>query len=281
MTTVAKRISICIPHWQVGDFMAVCLRSIRQYSKSYDIEVIVVDNGSQDDSLVWLRSLPWIRLLERPEEGPGNWPANVFTAWDLGIRHATGEYFLTMHSDVFVLRPGWLDPLLREIRHDESVGGAGVWKLRRQNPLYALQKQIFYYPVKKLKYFLGLRRDSEWKTGHYPRDFCALYRKAVILGNDLSFLPDPSRGFPYDRGGGFSIARKIWDCGAATRMVTVGEMLPRIVHVAHGTAGARSEKKLRNRRNQEKVESRVKDIRQKEWFQAFLKDDALDAPDWA
>jgi len=279
MTTVANRISICIPHWQVGDFMAVCLRSIRQYSKSYDIEVIVVDNGSQDDSLAWLRSLPWIRLLERPEEGPGNWPANVFTAWDLGIRHATGEYFLTMHSDVFVLRSGWLDPLLREIRHDDTVAGAGVWKLRRQNPFYALQKRFFYYPVKKAKYLLGLRQDSEWKSGHYPRDFCALYRKPMILENNLSFLPDPSCGFPYDRGGGYAIARKIWDCGGNTRMVAVEEMLPRIVHVAHGTAGARSEKKLRHQRNQTLVEGRVMDLRRQEWFQAFLEDASLDARD--
>ena len=67
MKTVANRISICIPHWQVGDFMAVCLRSIRHYSRHYDIEMIVVDNGSKDESLDWLRSLSWIRLFERPE----------------------------------------------------------------------------------------------------------------------------------------------------------------------------------------------------------------------
>ena len=254
MDTIPNRITICIPHWQVGDFMAVCLRSIRHYSRAYDIEVIVVDNGSKDDSLDLLRSLSWIRLLERPEEGPANWPANVFTGWDLGIQHATGEFFLTMHSDVFVLQAGWLDPLLLEIRRDASVAATGVWKLRRQNPIYALQKRLFYYPVKKVKYLLGLRRDSEWKTGHYPRDFCALYRKDIILSNQLSFLPDASRGFPYDRGGGFSIARKLWDCGAVTRMVALEAMLPRIVHVAHGTAGARSEKKLGNQRTQERVE---------------------------
>lgn len=279
MHTVPNRITICIPHWQVGDFMAVCLRSIRHFSRGDDIELIVVDNGSRDESLTWLRSLSWIRLLERPEEGPANWPANVFTGWDLGIREATGEFFLTMHSDVFVLRAGWLDPLLREIRHDRTVAGAGVWKLRRQNRLYALQKRLFYYPVKKAKYLLGLRRDSEWKTGHYPRDFCALYRRDIILENQLSFLPDPARGFPYDRGGGFAIARKLWDCGSLTRMVAVEEMLPRIVHVAHGTAGARSEKKLNNQRNQARAETRVSDLRRQAWFQAFLNDTSLDAPE--
>ena len=82
----SPRISLCIPHWQVRDMMSICLRSIRKHSRKYDLEVIVVDNGSRDDSLDYLRSLSWIRLIERPEERVSNWPANVFTAWDLGVR---------------------------------------------------------------------------------------------------------------------------------------------------------------------------------------------------
>src|SRR5260221_5128486 len=95
------RISLCIPHWQVRDMMSICLRSIRKHSRKYDLEVIVVDNGSRDGSLEYLRSLSWIRLIERPDESVANWPANVYTAWDLGARAARGEFFVTMHSDVF------------------------------------------------------------------------------------------------------------------------------------------------------------------------------------
>ena len=62
-------------------------------------------------------------------------------------------------------------------------------------------------------------------------------------------------------------------------MVGVAEMLSRIVHVAHGTAGARSEKRLRHKRNQALAEDRVKDLRQQEWFNALLSDASLDAPD--
>ena len=62
------RISLCIPHWQVRDMMSICLRSIRKHSRKYDLEVIVVDNGSRDHSLDYLRGLSWIRLIERPEE---------------------------------------------------------------------------------------------------------------------------------------------------------------------------------------------------------------------
>ncbi|MCY2967376.1 MAG: glycosyltransferase, partial [Planctomycetota bacterium] len=95
-------VTVCIPHWQVGEMMRVCLRSLRKHSAGLNLEIVVVDNGSRDDSLDWLRSLSWIRLIERPEETPANWPMNVFTAWDRGLREARGRYFLTMHSDVFI-----------------------------------------------------------------------------------------------------------------------------------------------------------------------------------
>ena len=66
--------------------ITLCLRSIRRYSGAYNLEVLVVDNGSKDGSLEYLQSLDWIRLIERPDESHANWPTNVFTAWDTGVR---------------------------------------------------------------------------------------------------------------------------------------------------------------------------------------------------
>jgi len=50
-------VSICIPHWQVKELATLCLRAIRKFTKNIPIEVIVVDNGSQDESLDYLRGL--------------------------------------------------------------------------------------------------------------------------------------------------------------------------------------------------------------------------------
>src|SRR5437867_8997577 len=124
-----QRITVCIPHWQVKPLATLCLRSLRKHSRKYDLEVIVVDNGSRDESLDYLRSLRWIRLIERPDEAPTNFPSNVFSAWDLGLREASGEYFVTLHTDVVVKRDGWLDPFLEELASREQVAGVGAWKL--------------------------------------------------------------------------------------------------------------------------------------------------------
>src|SRR6516165_5044493 len=187
--SISPRISMCIPHWQVRDMMSICLRSIRKHSQKYNLEVIVVDNGSRDESLAYLRSLSWIRLIERPEESVSNWPANVFTAWDAGLRAASGEFFVTMHSDVFVRRDDWLDPFLREISAGPQVAGAGAWKLALENPWYALQKRVVGSLLASVKRWAGRRARSSFREGHYPRDYCALYRTRPLREHSLTFCP--------------------------------------------------------------------------------------------
>jgi len=293
-------VTICIPHWQVRTYMTACLRSIRRHSAKYDLQVIVVDNGSRDDSLDYLRSLSWIRLIERPDETHTNWPRNVFTAWDRGLAEATGDFYLTLHSDVFVKADGWLDPLLREIgrptvrsgrlqpvegpaeaghyeptatTQPSSVAAAGAWKLETAHPLYLWQKRVFGYASAKFKTLLGRRKDVSWKQGHYPRDYCAMYRTDLIRKHRLSFCPDGEY-----RGGGHAIARRLIEAGYSMGMVPAREMAKNVFHVAHGTAAVAAEKPLNHRRAQRKVQRKVHDLFEAEWIQSLLRDDSLDGP---
>lgn len=270
--TWAPLITVCIPHWQVQDMMAICLRSIRRYSQKYPLEVIVVDNGSRDASLEWLRSLAWIHLIERPGESVANWPANVFTAWDEALRAARGEFFVTMHSDVFVKRDDWLDPLLREMAAEDRPAAAGAWKLALESPFYAWQKRVLGSAVAGVKRLAGRRARSSWREGHYPRDYCAMYRRSVLLEHDLSFCPAPG-----EITGGYAIARQLWNRGYVTRMIPVWEMARNIVHVAHGTAAVSSAKPLQHRAAQIKAERRAKALLCETWVQQLRTDSQLDA----
>lgn len=232
----------------------------------------MIDNGSRDTSLDYLRSLPWIRLIERPEENYTNWPANVFTAWDVGARAATGEYFITMHSDVFVKRDDWLDLFLREMQNGENVAAAGAWKLNLESPLYALQKRIVGTAIAGVKQLFGRRRRGTWQEGHYPRDYCAMYRRNVLLEHNLTFCPKDDRIT-----GGYYIARQLWDRGYETRMIPVHEMARNIVHVAHGTAAIAAEKPLHHKSAQSKVERRVRALFAEPWINELREQTLLDA----
>jgi hypothetical protein len=235
-----------------------------------------VDNGSKDDSLDYLRSLDWIFLLERPEEVHTNFPANVFTAWNQGLINAIGDFFVTMHSDVFVRANGWLDPMLREIQVSPSVAGAGAWKLHLENPLYVFQKRVTGYVTKKVKQALGMKKNVEWKIGHYPRDYCAIYRTDIIRKNNFNFKPVPGAEGGLGRGGGYCISTQIWNAGYETRMVDVEEMRSKVVHIAHGTAAVREEKSLRHQRKQKKLEQRAQNMLNEKWVRQLVADDSLD-----
>ncbi|MFN0055709.1 MAG: glycosyltransferase family 2 protein [Planctomycetales bacterium] len=251
--------------------MSICLRSIRRHSANYALEVLVVDNGSRDDSLDWLRTLPWIRLIERPEESVANWPANVFTAWDHALTEARGEFFVTMHSDVFVKRDDWLDPLLREMAAPE-VAAAGAWKLTLESPLYAWQKRLLGSAVAGVKRLLGRPARSSFREGHYPRDYCAMYRREVLLRHHLTFCPEPG-----EITGGYTIARQLWRQGYETRTIPLWEMARHVVHVAHGTAAVSSAKPLRHQGAQRKAERRARALLNEEWVRALREGTELDA----
>lgn len=266
------RVSIGIPQWQVLSYLLPCLRSIRKHSARYDVEVIVVDNGSQDESLDYLRSLDWITLIERPQETRDNWPKNFFTGLDCALQAATGDFFMSVHTDVFVKSERWLDPFLREMEKDSQIAATGAWKLELSHPLYQLQKHVFGYATYKMKrLFGGRRRHIVWKQGDYPRDYCAMYRRQAILDYNITF--DSVNGWS---GGGHSVAKQIWDAGFRMGMFPVREMGQHITHVTHGTAAVTPGRPLNHTRAQKKAEQRVKKLFNQPWVKELIADESLD-----
>jgi glycosyltransferase involved in cell wall biosynthesis len=259
-------VTICIPHWQSRSLITPCLRSIRKHSRQYDVEIIVVDNGSRDESLDYLRGLQWIRLIERPEESPSNWPHNIRTAWDLGVREANGRYFVTMHSDVFVKRDVWLRPFLQRIENQPKVAGVGAWKMDLQHPLYVWQKELVSSILDKIR---GKRTSTAY--GLFPRDYCAMYRRDIIVGHSLQFSLEPA-----EFGGGYEISRQLWGLGYTTSMIPVRELARHLVHIAHGTAGIGAGKSLSRKRNQRKAEKRVERLFAENWVRELMVDASVD-----
>ncbi|NNJ28018.1 glycosyltransferase family 2 protein [Alienimonas chondri] len=273
-------VTVCIPHWQVEVYAKPCLRSLRKFLPSADpdveLEVIVVDNGSRDGSLDYLRSLSWIKLIERPEETSDNWPTNVFTAWDLAAREGKGEYLLTMHCDVFARRDGWLDPHLRTINQPVATGeppivASGAWKLELSSPLYQSWKRVTGAAIGRLKTALG-RPGRNYTGREYPRDYCALYRREALVEHDLSFVPEGNLG------GGLAVTQRIWAAGLDLATFPVSEMARSVVHVTHGTAAVTPDKPLRHARKQRQVERAVQKLFRAKWVRELSEDDSLDGP---
>ncbi|BAU44726.1 glycosyltransferase family 2 protein [Leptolyngbya sp. O-77] len=96
--------SVVIPTYNRKPILEKCLRSLEQQvippnSPIEGYEVVVVDDGSTDETVGWLRanaaSLPHVRLFLQDHQGPA-------AARNLGVEKATGDTIIFIDSDLVV-----------------------------------------------------------------------------------------------------------------------------------------------------------------------------------
>ena len=97
-------VSIILPNYKTPELTRLCLRSLRKYTPHDAIRIIAIDNASGDESADYLRSLGWIRLIERtPADIDGMAPALMHTtAMDLALKEVDTPFVLSFHTDTVV-----------------------------------------------------------------------------------------------------------------------------------------------------------------------------------
>jgi GT2 family glycosyltransferase len=99
-------IDIVIPTRDRIDLVKNCLASIEAITTYPNWNIIILDNDSVESaSLEFFAST---RYQVVPCPGPFNYAAIM----NRGIRHATGDFVLTLNNDTIVLTPDWLEQLL-------------------------------------------------------------------------------------------------------------------------------------------------------------------------
>jgi GT2 family glycosyltransferase len=82
-------VSIIIVNWNTREVTCECLRSIYRHTSGIDFELIVVDNGSSDDSTAIIRKrYPHVVLIENTEN------LGFATANNQGIKIAKGPMYV-------------------------------------------------------------------------------------------------------------------------------------------------------------------------------------------
>lgn len=110
-------VSIVMLSWNAPQFTKMALESIRAYTRG-DYEIVIVDNGSGDETVNWLRTLhdqPDVRVIYNPVNlgyAGGN---------NQAIAAARGEYVVLLNNDVIVTE-GWLEKLLRAFDRVPNLG---------------------------------------------------------------------------------------------------------------------------------------------------------------
>ena len=120
------QVSVVIVNWNGLALLPDCLDSLSACGTP--LEIIVVDNGSTDGSVGYLRQRPEIVVIGNATN-TGYAPAN-----NAGIARATGEFVLLLNNDTRVA-PGFLEPLLHMMSTTADVG-AGQCKMLSFDPPY-------------------------------------------------------------------------------------------------------------------------------------------------
>jgi hypothetical protein len=227
----APLVTALIPHYRTLDLTRLCLRLVRKHTEDGRLRVIVIDNGSADESSVYLRSLRWIDYRERTP-APGEQPALAHArALDAALLETRTPFVLSMHTDTLVKRAGWLDVLLEPLLARPELAGVGSWKLEQRTPVQRLAKALERRWHRLTDPLRGRHRgpeDGEGENHLYLRSHCALYRTSVLMEHGLRF----AEGGPP---AGKTLHRRIETLGHSLLFLPAERLVPYIEHLNHAT----------------------------------------------
>lgn len=119
--------TIVIPNYNGIAYLKNCLFSLSEDLKEHPAKVIVVDNGSTDGSVSWIKEeYPEVRLFALKKNTGFDHAVNV------GIRHADTPYVLLLNNDTCVKR-GFTKALEQALDRDPSVFSVSAAMLSMQD----------------------------------------------------------------------------------------------------------------------------------------------------
>jgi glycosyltransferase involved in cell wall biosynthesis len=224
-------VSILIPSYNTAELTKLCLKLIRQYTSLDLAKVIVIDNGSQDESLAYLRQLDWITLIERQPYPGESMVASHSNALNLGLESVNTPYVLSIHTDTLVQHAEWLPFLLNQMKQDPNIAGVGSWKLESKPFFKKLFKNIESW-AQRLYYFVKRQKKHKLEgvgaNYYYLRSHCALYRLDLMRQCQTNF----SDG---EEVAGRVMHRKLVESGHKMVFIASPVLLKYMVHLNHAT----------------------------------------------
>jgi cellulose synthase/poly-beta-1,6-N-acetylglucosamine synthase-like glycosyltransferase len=195
----SRSVSIIVPAFNAAGRIASCLEALCKQAERQDAEILVVNDGSSDDTAEVVRRFPQVRLIAQANAGPA-------AARNRGAIEANGAIILFTDDDC-VPAPGWLEAMLEPFDDPEVVATKGVYRTR-QSKLVARFVQAEYedrYRLMKKSdsidfvdtYSAAFRRDRFLETKGFDPQFpsaCAedaeLSYRMAARGWKMKFVPE-------------------------------------------------------------------------------------------
>ena len=192
----APRVAVIVPVYNNWSLTADCLRSLMMTSCSTPYRLVVVDDGSSDETAERLKEIPGITIA-----GDGT-NHGFLRAVHAGVA-ATSEEFVVLLNNDTIVTDGWLDALVATAESDTTVGIVGSMLLYPDGILQEAGSLIFsdgrginygkgdiparawYQFPREVDYCSGasllIRRQTWDATGGFDLDFAPAYYEETDL----------------------------------------------------------------------------------------------------
>jgi len=190
---VIHLISIIIPAYNSEKTIGKTIESLlkQNYSKK-NYEIIIVDDGSSDNTQDTILKFKQVRLIKQNHKGPA-------TARNLGATNAKGAILLFTDADC-VLDKNWIKEMVKPFTNPEIIGVSGTYKTLNNDNFMA---RFIGYEIEERH-----ERMKRQKFIDFIGTFSAAYRKKIFLkfgGFDTRFKTssgeDPELSYRIDKAG--------------------------------------------------------------------------------
>lgn len=201
-------ISVVVPVYNGQDTIAACLESLlAQKPDGHELEIVVVDDGSRDNTAKIVSGFSGVRLLSQPRN------AGPAAARNRGAREAIGDVVLFTDADC-VPGEGWVSEMVGSFARDSSVAGVkGTYRTRQREITARFVQLEFEFKYERMKrrrtiafidtYSAGYRREIFLEAGGFDTGFPVASTEDIELsfrlaarGHRLIFNPN---AFVYHR----------------------------------------------------------------------------------
>ena len=166
-------VSVIVPVYNVSNYLVKCLESLVEQSLK-DIEIILIDDGSTDDSGmlcdIYAQNDNRIRVIHKSNEG-------LSQARNDGIDFSSSPYIMFVDSD------DWVDRQFCELPYKEAIENNADLVLFHFNK--AIDNTIIPKNTNSITGLISEKEAIYFNINYAPASWLGLYKKALF--NDIKF----------------------------------------------------------------------------------------------
>lgn len=172
-----KKISCIIPVYNVENYIEKCISSIeKQYTD--EIEIIVVNDGTKDQSIEKIKEYKNIQIINKENGG-------LSSARNVGMKQATGEYIWFIDGDDYIENNA-IEKLLNKIKLESDIISFNYYKENNSKKVKIIENINNYQKERKI--FI----NTSACTKIFKKSFLEsnnIYFHEGIIYEDLALIP--------------------------------------------------------------------------------------------